>query len=93
MTDLTHEQLCFLCWLKAVGIDERVGVALVSAAFRLGYAQAAVDILPEPAASLIAQQPASIGPGGIEWVLAKVRQILAVPASPDVAEAMRADHA
>lgn len=89
-----HELECVGCWLKGMGIDFEVGVSLLAAAYKAGQVAGISSVVPVP--PHLAEKMA--GPAVIitrfesERIMRYVRSLMAMPMSPDVAEAMRSDH-
>lgn len=87
-----HEQQCMTCWFTALGIDLHVGVAIVGAALKVGRISAMAEFSGQLAQAEARSGIVIISPELAGAVVNMARSSLAMPASPDVAEAMRSDH-
>lgn len=84
--DSEHVEQCFACWLDAVGVDQHLAAALITAGYAHGWEAAARRLLPRPLVPhILAQGLPDVNEAGHAAIAERVRTILSVPASPDVA--------
>lgn len=90
-----HEQLCVMCWLRALGMDLDVTASIITAAWQAGAAAQLARVAPAlPPGVIVAQLragPPHTSPDALARMFDYVRELEALPPSPDVAEAMGHD--
>lgn len=81
-----HEEVCFTCWLAALGVPPELAGAMLRAAFMAGFGSG-LGAAGVPADAYLAIGRPTLDDRVLQIIGAAVREALAAPPSPDVAAA------